>query len=112
MILGRKDFFVTRTDSGADVFRLARFFRDDDLLRPTPLIGLADAPSAISRTRSIGDHIYVDMIARQSHDHEPDLFVLPDSKIGRIRDHRTNSGLIPATDVMASIISQACFFCV
>jgi hypothetical protein len=41
----------------------------------------------------------VDMIARQSHDHEPDLFVLPDSKIGRIRDHRTNSGLIPATDV-------------
>ena len=32
MTLGRKDFSVTRTDGGADVFRLTRFFRDDDLI--------------------------------------------------------------------------------
>ena len=32
MTLGRKDFSVTRTDGGADVFGLAGFFRDDDLI--------------------------------------------------------------------------------
>jgi hypothetical protein len=32
MTLGRKDFSVTRTDGGADVFRLAGFLRDDDLI--------------------------------------------------------------------------------
>ncbi len=33
MTLGREeDFSVTRTDAGADVFRLAGFFRDDDLI--------------------------------------------------------------------------------
>ena len=32
MTLGRKDFSVTRTDGGADVFRLARFLRDDELI--------------------------------------------------------------------------------
>jgi hypothetical protein len=32
MTLGRKDVSVTRTNGGADVFRLAGFFRDDDLI--------------------------------------------------------------------------------
>jgi hypothetical protein len=32
MTLGRKDFSVTRTDGDADVFRLAGFLRDDDLI--------------------------------------------------------------------------------
>ena len=32
MTLGRKDFSVTRTDGGADTFRLAGFLRDDDLI--------------------------------------------------------------------------------
>jgi hypothetical protein len=32
MTLGRKYFSVTRTDGGADVFGLAGFFRDDDLI--------------------------------------------------------------------------------
>jgi hypothetical protein len=32
MTLGRKDVSVTRTDGGADVFGLAGFFRDDDLI--------------------------------------------------------------------------------
>ena len=32
MALGREDFSVTRTDGGADVFSLAGFFRDDDLI--------------------------------------------------------------------------------
>jgi hypothetical protein len=32
MTLGREDFSVTRTDGGADVLRLAGFFRDDDLI--------------------------------------------------------------------------------
>ena len=33
MTLGRKDFSVTRTDGGADVFRLAGFLGDDNLIR-------------------------------------------------------------------------------
>src|SRR5215475_729417 len=32
MTLGRKDFSVSRTDGGANVFRLAGFLRDDDLI--------------------------------------------------------------------------------
>ena len=32
MTLGRQDCSVTRIDSGAHVFRLAGFFRDDDLI--------------------------------------------------------------------------------
>jgi hypothetical protein len=32
MPLGRKDFSVTRTDGSADVFGLAGFFGDDDLI--------------------------------------------------------------------------------
>jgi putative tryptophan/tyrosine transport system substrate-binding protein len=32
MTFGRKDFSVTRTDGGTDVFRLAGFLRDDDLI--------------------------------------------------------------------------------
>src|ERR1700722_11439755 len=32
MALGREDFSVTRTDGDADVFGLAGFFRDDDLI--------------------------------------------------------------------------------
>src|SRR6266567_3259897 len=32
MTLGRKDFSITRTDGGADVFGLAGFLRDDDLI--------------------------------------------------------------------------------
>jgi hypothetical protein len=32
MTLGRKDVSVARTNGGADVFSLARFFRDDDLI--------------------------------------------------------------------------------
>ena len=32
MTLGRKDFSVARTDGGADVFGLAGFLRDDDLI--------------------------------------------------------------------------------
>jgi hypothetical protein len=32
MALGRKDFSVPRTNGGADVFRLAGFLRDDDLI--------------------------------------------------------------------------------
>jgi hypothetical protein len=32
MTLGRKDFSVTRTDGGADVFGMAGFLRDDDLI--------------------------------------------------------------------------------
>jgi len=32
MPLGGKDFSVTRTDCGANVFRLGGFFRDDDLI--------------------------------------------------------------------------------
>ena len=32
MTLGREDFSVTRTDGGADVFGLAGFFRDDNLI--------------------------------------------------------------------------------
>jgi hypothetical protein len=32
MALGREDFSVTRTDGRADVFSLAGFFRDDDLI--------------------------------------------------------------------------------
>jgi hypothetical protein len=32
MTLGRKDFSVTRTNGGADVFGLAGFLRDDDLI--------------------------------------------------------------------------------
>ena len=32
MALGREDVSVSRTDGGAHVFGLARFFRDDDLI--------------------------------------------------------------------------------
>ena len=32
MTLGREDVSVTRTDGGADVFRLARLLGDDDLI--------------------------------------------------------------------------------
>ena len=32
MALRREDFSVTRTDGDADVFGLAGFFRDDDLI--------------------------------------------------------------------------------
>jgi hypothetical protein len=32
MTLGRKDFSVTRTDGSTDVFGLAGFLRDDDLI--------------------------------------------------------------------------------
>jgi len=32
MALGGKDFSVTRTDGGADIFRLAGFLRDHDLI--------------------------------------------------------------------------------
>ena len=32
MTLGREDVSVTRTNGGADVFRLAGFFRDNDLI--------------------------------------------------------------------------------
>jgi hypothetical protein len=38
MSLGRKDFSETRTDGGADVFGLAGFFRDDDLIGHNRLI--------------------------------------------------------------------------
>ena len=38
MTLGRKDFPVTRTDGGADVFRLAGFLRDDDLIDQDRLV--------------------------------------------------------------------------
>jgi hypothetical protein len=32
MTLGRKDFSVSRTDGGANVFRLTGLLRDDDLI--------------------------------------------------------------------------------
>src|ERR1019366_2625742 len=38
MALGRKDFSVARTNGGADVFRLAGFFRDDDLVSHNGLV--------------------------------------------------------------------------
>src|ERR1700704_206439 len=38
MSLGRKDFSETRTDGGADVFGLAGFFRDDDLIGHNRLV--------------------------------------------------------------------------
>ena len=43
MTLGRKDFSVTRTDGGADVFGLAGFFRDDDLIAMTGSVGRIDS---------------------------------------------------------------------
>jgi hypothetical protein len=33
MALGRKDVTVTRTNRSADIFRLARLFGDDNLIR-------------------------------------------------------------------------------
>ena len=43
MTLGRKDFSVARTDGGADVFRLAGFLRDDDLIGHDGSFGRIDS---------------------------------------------------------------------
>src|SRR5215204_3793933 len=48
MTLGRKYFSITRTDGGADVFRLAGFLRDDDLIGHDGL-GLKDRFDAAER---------------------------------------------------------------
>src|SRR5262249_22142317 len=39
MALGRKDVTVTRTNGGADIFRLAGLFGDDNLIRHQRLVG-------------------------------------------------------------------------
>src|SRR6202162_840376 len=46
MTLGRKDFSVTRTDGSADVFGLAGFFRDDDLIGHNGSFRVIDATAA------------------------------------------------------------------
>src|SRR6476646_7597084 len=43
MTLGRKDFSVTRTDGGADVFRLTGLLRDDDLISHDGSFGRIDS---------------------------------------------------------------------
>jgi len=52
MTLGREDFSVTRTNGGADVFRLARFFRDDDLIGHDGFVSKYRFDSGKSRTYS------------------------------------------------------------
>src|SRR5271169_957994 len=52
MTLGRKDFSVTRTDSGADVFRLAGFLRDDDLIGHGGFVSKDRFDSGLARTYS------------------------------------------------------------
>jgi hypothetical protein len=51
MSLGRKDFSETRADGGADVFGLAGFFRDDDLIGHNRL-NLKDRFAAATRYSS------------------------------------------------------------
>jgi hypothetical protein len=46
MTLGRQDLSVTRTDGGADVFRLAGFLRDDDLTGHNPSFRRIDLSAA------------------------------------------------------------------
>src|SRR3954452_15480029 len=43
MTLGRKDFSVTSTDGGADVFRLTGLLRDDDLISHDGSFGRIDS---------------------------------------------------------------------
>jgi hypothetical protein len=38
MALGRKDVTVSRTNGGADIFRLAGFLGDDNLIRQRGLV--------------------------------------------------------------------------
>jgi hypothetical protein len=40
MALGREDFSVTRTNGGAEVFGLAGFFRNDDLISGNGSFGI------------------------------------------------------------------------
>jgi hypothetical protein len=46
MTLGRKNCSVTRTDGGADVFRLAGFLRDDNLISHNGSFGRIDSTAA------------------------------------------------------------------
>jgi hypothetical protein len=43
MTLSRKDFSVTSTHGGADVFGLAGFLRDDDLIGHNGSFGIIDS---------------------------------------------------------------------
>jgi hypothetical protein len=53
MTLGRKDFSVTRTDGGANVFRLGGFLRDDDLIGHNGSFRRIDSTMA---TRTYSEH--------------------------------------------------------
>jgi hypothetical protein len=57
MTLGRKDFSVTSTDGGADVFGLARFFRDDDLISHDGFVSTNRFDSSETRTYSERGHL-------------------------------------------------------
>src|ERR1700682_5556946 len=52
MALGRKDVSVTRTNGGADIFRLAGLFGDDNLIRHRGLVWWTGFESAAPRTYS------------------------------------------------------------
>jgi hypothetical protein len=52
MPLGGKDFSVTRTDCGANVFRLGGFFRDDDLIGHDGSFGNIDSAAVTMGTYS------------------------------------------------------------
>src|SRR6185369_8462595 len=54
MTLGRKDIPITRTDSGANVFGLAEFLRDDDLVGHDGLVWKNRFESATVRTAQCG----------------------------------------------------------
>src|SRR6266436_9982381 len=52
MALGRKDFSVARTDSGADILRLAGLLGDDNLVRHQGLVSRIGSESVALRTYS------------------------------------------------------------
>src|SRR5262245_59716386 len=57
MTLGWKDFSVTRTDGGADVFRLTGLLRDDDLISHDGSVGRIDP-------RALREHIANKMVSQ------------------------------------------------
>src|SRR5262245_39465037 len=58
MALGRKDVTVTRTNGGADIFRLAGLFGDDNLIRHQGLVWWAGfvQPERIVNYRLTASH--------------------------------------------------------
>src|SRR5262244_3457125 len=85
MSLGRKDVTVTRTNGGADIFRLAVLFGDDNLIRHQGPFGGLD-----SRTRT-----YSELSAHRK------------SSSGRFASGRENRGETPPSGLRAGAVVEA-----